>query len=210
MIKPHLKISEVSLKVWMWMTVGLMFLMVWLVLTLSHMAPQVAVLPQLFSPDIMKFNQLLEATNLDAGEHLTDRRLIEEMLIRFFVENYHFYIPDKWELGYRYGPRGPIARLADPAIYRKFINSKEGFAENTENNLTTTMADITRVTRKDNVFTVDFDTYAMDDMQPRMTGSRRATIKVNYFKGRKQFKSDFVNPFGLTVVSYDETVNVKK
>ena len=204
------KWSDVSLKVWMGVTGGLMFLMVWIVLTLSHMAPQVAVLPQLFSPDIMRFGQRVEATNLNAGEQLTDRKLIDEMLVRFFVENYHFYIPDRWELDYRYGPLGPIARLSTPAVYRKFMADKKDYRTNVENKRYTQMADITSVSRRDNVFTVDFDLYEMHDMKVSKAGSRRATLRVGFYRGRQLYLTDFVNPFGLTVEVYDESLNIKK
>lgn len=204
------KLSDVSLKVWMGLTGVLMLLMVWIVLTLSNMAPQVAVLPQLFSPDIMRFGQRLEATNLNAGQQLTDRKLIDEMLVRFFVENYHFYIPDQWELDYRYGPLGPVARLSTPAVYRQFMADKKDYRADVENKPYTQMADITDVSRRDNVFTVDFDLYELQDFQVRKTGSRRATLRVGFYKGRKQYLTDFVNPFGLTVEVYDESQNIKK
>ena len=205
-----IQISEVPLKVWMGLAIILMILMVWQVLTLSRMASEIKVLPQLFSPDVMRFNQYLEATNLDAGRQLTDRKLIEEMLVRFFVENYHFYIPDKWELQYRYGPLGPVARLSTPAVYARFMDGKEDLANQTQDVTRTAMANITRVTRQGDVFTVDFDTYEMDDLQVRKTGSRRATLRVGYYSGRVYYLNDFVNPFGLTVESYDETDNIKK
>lgn len=204
------KFSEISLKVWMGLTAVLMAVMVWVVLTLSHMAPQVAVLPQLFSPDIMRFEQRLEATNLNAGKQLTDRKLIDEMLVRFFVENYHFYIPDKWELDYRYGPLGPIARLSTPAVYRKFMADKKDYRTDVENKTNTQTADITHVSRRDNVFTVDFDLYETEDLKVRKVGSRRATLRVGFYTGRQLYLTDFVNPFGLTVEVYDESQNVKK
>ena len=204
------KLSDISLKVWMGLTGVLMFLMVWIVLTLSNMAPQVAVLPQLFSPDIMRFGQRIEATNLNAGQQLTDRKLIDEMLVRFFVENYHFYIPDRWELDYRYGPMGPVARLSTPKVYSGFMADKKDYRNDIENKTYTQMADITRVSRRDNVFTVDFDLYEMKGFKVQKVGSRRATLRVGFYKGRQLYLTDFINPFGLTVEVYDESQNIKK
>ena len=198
------RFSDISLRLWMGLSVVLMVICLIMVITLSNMAPRIVVLPQLFSPDTMRFGQFVEATNMNA--RLKERNLIDEMLIRFYVENRHFYVPDGWELVYRYGRRGPIARLSAPSIYMNFISSKGHFLGNLQGETSTKTVDIVSLTRRDNTFTVDFDIYQMSGSQRFFGGTRRATIRVGYDPVRyKKFGADFVNPYGLFVSYYKET-----
>ena len=197
------RVSSVSLKLWIVLSVILMTVCLVLVMTLSSMARRVVVLPQLFSPDTMRFGQFIEATNM--GAPVKEKKLIDEMLIRFYVENRHFYIPDGGELTYRYGGFGPVGRLSTPGIYGGFIRSKGNFLENLPNETGTTSVDITHVERVDNTFTVDFDVYRYDKGQQMFAGSRRATVKVGYSPVYRSFRKDFANPYGLFVHYYEES-----
>lgn len=207
MVSPVARFSSVSLKVWMGIAIALMAIAVWLCLTLLHVAPQVTVLPQLFSPDTMRFHQFVEATNLNAVDQVKEKALIDEMLVRFYVENRNIYVPDKREMSYRIGVRGPIARLSTYAVYQKFMEGKEELVERiSDDNQTTKSADITSVIRRDNTFSVDFDTYVQSKGLVRKEGSYRATVKIRYFPKNRRFHTDLTNPFGMAVISYDETV----
>ena len=206
----RLSMSSISLRGWIGITVALMVLMIWFVLTLFHMAPDIVVLPQLFSPDIMRFNQFIEATNLNAQAQVKEHFLIDEMMIRFYIENRHFYVPDGAELAYRYGGRGPVARLSSPQIYQTFLAEKGPYLESVQNATGSSVVDITAVSRRDNTFTVDFDQYIQEGMQVRFAGSYRATAKIAYSAAHQNFSSDFINPFGMVVVSYDETILKKR
>lgn len=201
---PSIRLSTVSLKFWIGLSIVLMTVCILLVLTLLNMAPQVKVIPQMFSPDSMTFPQLIEATNINAL-NAQERRLIDEMMVRFYIENRHFYIPDRAELDYRYGPRGPVGRLSAPAIYNKFIAGKGNYAENIANDDGARTVDILNVTRRDNTFTVDFRLYSYNKGKVIPGGTRRATVKIGYNRAFRNFARDFANPFGLYVVSYDET-----
>ena len=122
----------VPLKFWMGLSIVLMTICIVFVITLSNMAPHIQVIPQLFRFDPMSANQFIEATAINPKVTLKERKLIEEMLVRFYIENRHFYIPDAAELKYRYGRSGPIARLSAPEIYDEFIKSKGNYLENVQ------------------------------------------------------------------------------
>lgn len=187
------------------LVVLLMTGLVLLVITISNTASRVAVLPQLFSPDIMKFNHFIETTNMQVP--VKEKKLIDEMLIRFYVENRNNYIPNLYELTYRYGENGPIARLSEPTVFNDFRAQIGNFTENLQNKtlVETKTIDITRLIRQDNVFTVDFDIYYFDGYKPSYGGTRRATAQIAYAPQYRRFSTDFVNPYGFVVISYKET-----
>ena len=200
------RFSNFSLRFWIGLSIVLMVICLILVMTLSEMAPRVVVLPQLISKDTMRFDQFVEVTNLKAP--VKERKLIDEMLIRFYVENRHFYIPDIAEMSYRYGRWGPVGRMSAPNVYGAFMKSKGNYLENIRNETATKMADITSVTRRDNTFTVDFDVYSLDHERRAFAGSRRATIEVGYnprMSDRLKFAKDFANPYGLYIKIYEES-----
>jgi len=202
------RFSDISLRLWMGLSVVLITVCLIMVVTLSNMAPRVTVLPQLFSPDTMRFGQFVEATNMNT--RLKERELIDEMLIRFYVENRYFYVPDGMELAYRYGGIGPIARLSEPSIYIGWVSGKGSYLENLQEATETTTVDIINLTRRDNTFTVDFDIYRFNGGQRFFGGTRRATIRVGYHPRYKGFRKDFVNPYGLFVSYYKETALKKR
>lgn len=199
-------ISNLSIKIWVVFLVALLIITLWFVITLSNTASRITVVPQLFSPDVMKFNHLVETTNMQIP--VKEAKLIDEMLIRFYIENRNEYIPNLQEMSYRYGGNGPIARLSSPAVYNAFQAQIGNFAENMQDktNVATKTIDITRLVRQDNVFTVDFDIYHFDGFRPSYGGTRRATVQIRRNVPQyRRFSTDFANPYGVVVVSYRET-----
>ncbi len=181
-----------------------------LVITISNTASRVDVIPQLFSPDVMQFNHFVEATNMRAP--VKERKLIDEMMVRFYVENRNNYIPNLYEMSYRYGANGPIARLSSPAVFRQFQGQIGNFTEQLQDktSVATKTIDITRLSRQDNTFTVDFDIYQFDGNKVSFGGSYRAILQISYDAAYRQFATDFANPYGMVVVSYKESFLKKR
>ena len=203
-------ISLLPIKIWMIFVILSLMLLTLLVITIFNTAPRVNVIPQLFSPDVMHFNHFVEATNMQAP--IKERKLIEEMLVRFYVENRNNYIPNLYEMSYRYGENGPIARLSSPAVFRQFQGEIGNFAEKMQEktDITTKTVDIIRLTRQDNTFTVDFDVYQFDGNKVSFGGSRRAVVKISYAPEYRHFSADFVNPYGIIVNFYKESFLKKR
>lgn len=178
-----------------------------LAITLSDVAPKVDVIPQLFSKDPMDFGQLVEVKNLNT--QIKEKDLIDEMLVRFYIENRINYIPDLDELSYRYEGMGPISRLSAPNVYNEFLAQVGNYVESISEEAATRAADIIQVERTDNNFRVDFDVYLYDRGSISYGGRRRATVRIDHAPGYRGFAADFANPYGLVVVSYRET-GVKK
>lgn len=214
------------MKVWMGIVVLLLSFTILLVITLSDMAPKINVLPQIFPKDVMNFGQFVETTNMNVGTaalRKADNRelrrrfkeldLTDEMFVRFFIENWHTYIPDLGELSYRYGPQGPVARLSAPSIYRRYQQSHLGFEQQLKesaHNQEATSVDIVKLSRLDNNFTVDFDIYQHMGNTITFGGRKRATIRITHLPGYRKFRRDFVNPYGFVITSYNETALKKQ
>ncbi len=209
-----IQVQTSSFKVWLLIVSALLGVMVLLSLTLVNVTPKIKVLPQFFTKDTMFFGRYLEIENLNQ-EKIKEKELIDNMLIRFYLENRNEYMPDKTEMAYRWGSRGPVARLSSNNVYQDFwkVKSKElegiGDADalsGEKENMDTKSIDIISIGRVDNVFTVDFDTYQRRKTTARNLGRTRAVIEVKYNPGnRYRFASDFSNPYGLMVTSYTES-----
>ena len=200
----RIRFSTLSIKIWMGFVTVLLTITVMLVMTLSNVAPRVDVIPQLFTRQQMNFNQLVEVTNMNAP--VKEKELIDEMLVRFYIENRINFIPDKDELTYRYGIGGPIHRLSAPGVYGGFMAQVGNFEESLEGETGTRMADILGVSRdRNNTFTVDFDVYEYNKGSMTFGGRRRATVRISYSSAYRQFGRDFANPYGMVVISYRET-----
>lgn len=235
-------LSSVSMKVWMGLVVVLLLVTIWLVTTLSDMAPKINALPQIFSQNAMSFNESVETTNLNSGwcslldgndsisaqnlkkklrlrceeddkayagmaRPFEEMELVDEMLMRFFIENWNGYIPDLSEMSYRYGGQGPVARLSTPAVSGQFSKKTAGFAEKLKEdaqNMATRSVDILRVVRSDNTFTVDFDIINYDGKTKSFGGRWRAVARITHSPGYRQFGRDFINPYGFVITYYKE------
>ena len=162
----------------------------------------------------MFFGRYLEIENLNQ-EKIKEKALLDDMLIRFYLENRNEYMPDKTEMTSRWGSMGPVARLSSGGVYGDFwkVKSKELEAigdtdalSGEKENMDTKSIDIISMGRVDNVFTVDFDTYQRRGTSSRNLGRKRAIIEIRYNpRSPYRFASDFANPHGVTVTSYKES-----
>lgn len=197
--------GTMSIRVWLSLLVASLLVMVFLVITLMNYTPQVKVLAQFFTPDAMGFNQEIETTTLWAPqEQLTDHDVIDEMFARAYVEARNEYIPDGYEMAYRWGGRGPVALMSTGPVFRAFLAQKGAFLEKIQENKATTSVDIVKIYRNGFVFTVDFDLWQFSGGQSRFAGRRRATLRFARTM-RGSWNRFFVNPYGFRVTSYNET-----
>jgi hypothetical protein len=194
--------KSLSLRGWLFITTVVMAMNIFLALTLVHFAPKVQVVAQFFSPNVMNFGQLTEATSFNGD--VSDKRLIDEMLVRYYIHMRHEFIRDKYELSRRWGPIGPVARLSFPNVYQDFSDNIGELDEKIKNSAGTSSPHVTSVSRFDNIFTVDFDVYEWINGGVVRRG-RRAVIRVVDLPERRGFWFDMVNPYGLTVQQYNET-----
>ena len=94
-------------------------------------------------------------------------------------------------------------------MYDEFLAQVGNYTEVSKAENETRAADIIQVERTDNNFRVDFDVYLHTKGGVIYAGRRRATVRIDHTPAYQGLMSDFVNPYGLVVVSYRET-GVKK
>ena len=199
--------SEGLAKFWMVVASVAIAVNLFLILTLMQMAPRLKVMAQILTTSPMQSNQLLqtEPFSYNAG----DKKLIDETLIRFYMDSRYTTFQDKEEMQNRWGGRGPVARLSTQDVYKSFAgNLKEKLTEINNRN-TTTSIDIISISRIDNIFTIEFDIYTYGRGAVR-SQRKVAVVTIGYNPGRQFFNAKYSNPFGMFVKSYKESVKKDK
>lgn len=155
-----------------------------------------------FFPFAMSSKELVIATPFDKGpsyyDNDLDRREIEEMLVRYYLDMRYSYIPDSQEMMVRWGKRSPMLRLSTPAVHQKVTKGdlKETVTEMTKKGIVKTV-DVTSVVKGRNQFNVEMDVYSVSPDLPMSKETYTIRLDYRYSDSRKRFNKDFVNPYGL-------------
>lgn len=190
-------------KFWMVIASAIIGINLFLILTLMQMAPKLQVIAQILTTSPMQSNQLLQTEPF--SYNTGDKKLIDETLVRFYIDSRYTTFQDKDEMQSRWGGGGPIARLSTRDVYQKFAgNLKDKLTEINNSNVTTSV-DIVSISRIDNIFTIEFDIYTYGRGNVR-SQRKVAVVTVGYNPGRRFFSTRYSNPFGMFVKSYQETV----
>ncbi len=193
--------AEFLAKFWMIVAAIIIAFNLLIILTLLQMAPRLKVISQILTSP-MSSNQLIQAEPLSSD--IGDKKLLDEMLIRYYLEMRLSLFADQTEFNRRIGVGGPVWLLSNADVYRQFL---AGFGEEVTQlrNLSyTESVDIQRISRLGNTFTVEFDVV-------RLLGStisresKVSIIEVVHDPSRRVFRTNFANPYGLTVVKYNES-----
>ncbi len=198
--------GERRAKFWMFFASILMGINLFLILTLLQMTPELKVIAQILTTSPMQSNQLLQTEPFSrrGGE----KNLIDETLVRFYMDSRYSTFHDKREMEYRWGRGGPVARLSSPDVYDKFRGGLPEDMSSVANAHSTTSIDILSLTRLDNIFTIEFDVYTYN--RGTISSKRKvAIVTVGYHPSRKFFNTNYSNPFGLFVRSYEESAKKK-
>lgn len=172
-----------------------------LILTLLQMAPKLQVIAQILTTSPMHSTQLLQTEPF--SQNTSDKKLIDETLLRYYLENRYSSFADKVEMGYRWGGAGPVAFFSAPDIYRKFAQNLKEKISAIHASKTTTSIDILSISRLDNIFTVEFDIYKYNRGQIQKK-RRVAVIEIAYSARRRSFNRLHSNPYGMYIKSFTE------
>ena len=110
--------SEKLAKFWMVIASFVIGVNLFLILTLLQMAPKLQVVAQVLTSSPMTSVQLLQTEPF--SQSTSDKKLIDETILRFYLDSRYNTFQDKDEMNYRWGSRGPVAFFSSPAVYRAF------------------------------------------------------------------------------------------
>ncbi|MBP5343574.1 MAG: hypothetical protein J6Y85_00650 [Alphaproteobacteria bacterium] len=134
------------------------------------------------------------------------RELLEEMMVRYYVEMRYTILPDYVEMLRRWGPNGSVKKLSSPQLYASFA-AKEANPERLKENNVIQTVDIKTVRKlQAGSYMVSFDVYRKGIDGMRKIGP--ITISLAYrYSGDGFFSPSFSNPLGIYFVAVDRSVN---
>ena len=196
--------AALSFRVMLALSVVLMAFLVLLALTAVQVGGQLKVVAQFFpttkdSSILYEFNQLNTLSPIERG----DRRLVDEMLMRQYLEMRYEQIPDVREMSYRWGIQGPVYTLSSPKVYRAFSAGLEKKLEDLPDLVIT--INIKDVSRHDNVFVVNFSVLEQSPDGQIRVKEKNAVLEFRYVSGRPRWDPKLINPYGLVFVRFEET-----
>ncbi len=196
-------LSEKLAKFWMIVVSIIIGINLFLILTLLQMAPKLHVVAQVLTSSPMTSVQLLQTEPF--SQSTSDKKLIDETILRFYLDSRYNTFQDKVEMNYRWGSRGPVAFFSDPSVYKQFATGLKEKLTAIANNKASTGIDIVSLSRVDNIFTVEFDIYTY--IRGQVSKKRRvAIVEVAYSGARRSFNTLHSNPFGMYVKKFTETI----
>ena len=182
----------------------LLVLLVLLALTAVQVGGDLKVVAQFFSttkesPILRKFSQLNTLSPIEMG----DRRLIDEMLMRHYLEMRYEQMPDVREMRYRWGIPGPVYILSSFKVYNDFAKGLEKKLNDLPDVVVTVQ--IKDVKRHDNVFVVNFSVLENLPNGQVHRKEKNAVLEFRYARGRPRWDPKLINPYGLIFVRFEET-----
>ncbi len=181
----------------------LLVLTVLLGLTAVQVAGELKVVIQFFpttkdSVILHEFKQLNTLSPIEMG----DRKLVEEMLVRHYLEMRYEQIPDEREMRYRWGIMGPVYTLSTLDEYNKFAVGLKKKLEDLPDVITT--IEVERVSKNDYVFNVDFRILENLPSGQVRVKEKNAILEFRYATGRPRWDPKLINPYGLIFIRFEE------
>ena len=132
-----------------------------------------------------------------------DTEKIDEMFARYYLSMRYEQVPDEAEMTYRWGIGGPLYLLSLPSVYNDFAGKLEKKISSLPNSVSS--VEVQKVSLDNNVFTIIFLVHENLLGNQVKTKKKNAMIEFAYIKSRRRFSPIFTNPFGFTVVRFEET-----
>lgn len=126
-----------------------------------------------------------------------DRRLIEEMLARYYLEMKYTFFPDEEEMTRRWGDRSPLVRISTRQLHKQLSG---GNLENTIRNKheveTVEIIKIDKSEERKNQYVAEIRVNTLSDVGMLSSKMYRVTMDFSYSKSYRSFVEP-VNPYGL-------------
>lgn len=210
------KIAVFLAKFWMTLAAISIAINLFIVLTLVQMAPKLKTIAQILpSPmstmehiqiDTLPVTGLLSSTS---HSNKANRELLDEMLIRYYIDRRISYFADKFEMTERWGNRGEIRRLSSPAVYAAFSKNIQETIKKISSEKETRSVEIDKISKLGNTYTVEFKVYSFNPYDPLVkpvVQERVATVTISHYPNKHFYSSTLSNPFGFYIQKYDESI----
>ncbi len=201
MRRVHAKGAEYTAKFWFVLCALSLMFNFFLVLTLQQTAPQLQVLAQIVPQDTVTSKQLSVLEPFDA--EMMEQGKIEEMLVRFYLNNRYQFIPDVTEMTRQWN--SVLRSLSTASVFNEFDPPAD--LEKLDKATFTTSAFVRSLNRIDNTWTAEVEVYTRN-MENGMVTLKIYDVVLETISDKSlAFVSrDFLNPFGLRVIAYRETL----
>ena len=147
--------------------------------------------------------------NSTSHSNHANRELLDEMLIRYYIDRRISYFADKDEMTARWDAGGEVRRLSSPAVYSKFAKNIQEKIKQITAGKETQSVEINNISKLGNTYTVEFDVFLYNPYDPivkPLAQQRVATITIGHYPNRHIYSQTFSNPFGFYIQKYDEAV----
>jgi len=204
-----------------WMTLAAISIAINLiiVLTLVQMAPKLKMIAQLLPSsettvntsshiqvDTLPVRGLLDSTS-DINK--SNRALIDEMLVRYYIDARLSSFADEFEMKARWDAGGTIHRLSSPGVYREFSKDIREKLKTIKNQRTTVSVHIDSLSNLGNTYTAEVDVYVHSSFEPNekpKVQRRVVTMQIGHRNNIHRYNKFESNPFGFYVGVYKERV----
>lgn len=169
---------------------------------LFRYAPGLHVISQFYTKGIMKSDQQSETIPFEAEGNNKD--LIDNMLIRYYIETRYTVFPDQQEMVRRWKIGSPFSQLTTKKLYEQFIGDdfEKKVTKLPKVVSTVDIISVQQDSKDNNLYTVDFDIYGRGSAGEHNRQKKRATLKVGH--GRARNTATFANPYGTFIGYFSE------
>ena len=176
--------------------------MFFLSLTVYQAASELHVVGLPLRRDARFLNDLVELTPFDETEPGALGVLLEEMLVRYYLEMRYSVISDKQEMLRRWGTGGIVHRLSPGSVFAAFSVSDDDLAKLMEKKQTQSV-DIRSISKPQRgLYVVEFDLYTLNG-EHFVKRTYNASLRYIHVPSYKWFSSEMSNPFGMVFVGFD-------
>lgn len=181
-----------------------------LCVTIMRATSNIQVLSQLIPKDMQSSDDFVfsDAVNQD----MLSKTMLDELLVRRFIILRHENFRDETAASLRVGPRGELAALTAPWIYREFAKRYSRDTSGTDvarafSQQPLSTVEFKRVSRSHDVWQVEFDkVYPGENGQIVRRVPYTAALVVAHIDDWERLTSELANPLGFIIGQYDERV----
>ena len=184
--------------------------------TLFQAVLQIHVMPQvvqdiskgflLFSDSLVEVAPLDVSRSRKTGVLTLEEKMLDEMMVRYYLEMRYSLIPDLKEMERRWGDGGIVASLSAPTVYREF-RAQVGDISKIEGRRPRVVDIISVQPDKgnDRRYIVSVDIYEPDSSNKWGKQSRRIVVTFDRVRNRAVLRARRSNPNGFVVVNVSES-----